>query len=65
MAAASVRRPRGDSGGAYVSGGYAVGMTSGGPATQRCTFNGGYLSGKSSYFQPVTDALNYYGLTYN
>ncbi|WP_176451591.1 hypothetical protein [Enemella dayhoffiae] len=46
-------------------GGYAVGMTSGGPATQRCTFNGGYLSGESSYFQPVTDALNYYGLTYN
>lgn len=55
----------GDSGGAYVSGGYAVGMTSGGPSSQTCTFNGGYLSGKSSYFQPVTDALSYYGLTYN
>lgn len=55
----------GDSGGAYVSGGYAVGMTSGGPVNQTCTFNGGYLSGKSSYFQPVTDALSYYGLTYN
>ncbi|GAB3706928.1 S1 family peptidase [Mariniluteicoccus flavus] len=54
----------GDSGGAYVSGGYAVGMTSGGPAVQTCRFNGGYEYGKSSYFQPVTDALSYYGLTY-
>ncbi len=53
----------GDSGGAYTSGGYAVGMTSGGPAAQRCGFNGGYVDGQS-YFQPVTDALNYYGLTF-
>lgn len=55
----------GDSGGAYVSGGYAVGMTSGGPANQRCGgFNSGTVSGASSYFQPVDDALRYYGLTY-
>ncbi|MFL0577005.1 hypothetical protein ACH0BO_09730 [Brevibacterium luteolum] len=38
-------------------------MTSGGPSNQRCGFNGGYMGG-SSYFQPVQDALNYYGLRY-
>ncbi|MDF9717081.1 S1 family peptidase [Nocardioides sp. ChNu-153] len=54
----------GDSGGTYTAGGYAVGLTSGGPSTQRCTYNGGFESGKSSYVQPVTDALAYYGLTY-
>lgn len=54
----------GDSGGAYTTGGYAVGLTSGGPSTQRCTYNGGFQSGKSSLVQPVTDALAYYGLTY-
>lgn len=53
----------GDSGGAYTSGGYAVAMTSGGPSNQSCTYNGGYQAG-SSYVQPVTDALNYYGLNY-
>lgn len=53
----------GDSGGAYTSGGYAVGMTSGGPAAQQCGFNGGYVDGQS-YFQPVSDALNYYGLSF-
>lgn len=55
----------GDSGGAYTSGGYAVGLTSGGPSTQTCTYNGGFQSGKSSLVQPVTDALSYYGLTYD
>lgn len=55
----------GDSGGAYVAGGYAVGLTSGGPSNQTCTYNGGFESGKSSYVQPVTDALQAYGLTYN
>ncbi|MFT7835956.1 S1 family peptidase [Saccharothrix sp. BKS2] len=55
----------GDSGGAYISGNQAQGMTSGGPTNQRCTFNGGAQSGKSSYFQPLSDALSYYGLTLN
>lgn len=54
----------GDSGGAMVSGGYAVGMTSGGPKGQSCGFNGGYIEGASSYFQPVNDALAAYGLEY-
>lgn len=55
----------GDSGGAYTAGGFAVGLTSGGPSTQRCTYNGGFQSGKSSLVQPVTDALSYYGLSYD
>ncbi|MEV0679146.1 S1 family peptidase [Actinosynnema sp. NPDC050436] len=55
----------GDSGGAYISGTQAQGMTSGGPTGQQCTFNGGVQSGKSSYFQPLGDALSYYGLTLN
>ncbi|WP_051386377.1 S1 family peptidase [Actinokineospora inagensis] len=55
----------GDSGGAYISGNQAQGMTSGGPTGQTCTFNGGNQSGKSSYFQPLSDALSYYGLTLN
>lgn len=64
LATSTVCTAPGDSGGAYVSGGYAVGMTSGGPSGQRCTFNGGVIPGASSYFQPVNDALSYYGLTY-
>lgn len=63
LGASTVCTASGDSGGAYTSGGYAVGMTSGGPSLQRCGFNGGYIDGQS-YFQPVTDALNYYGLTF-
>ncbi|MEU4804559.1 S1 family peptidase [Actinosynnema sp. NPDC023587] len=55
----------GDSGGAYISGNQAQGMTSGGPTNQQCTFNGGVQNGKSSYFQPLGDALSYYGLTLN
>ncbi|MGJ7540888.1 S1 family peptidase [Brevibacterium luteolum] len=63
LGTSSVCTAPGDSGGAYTAGGYAVGMTSGGPSNQRCGFNGGYMGG-SSYFQPVQDALNYYGLRY-
>ncbi|MEU6389521.1 S1 family peptidase [Streptomyces sp. NPDC046939] len=53
----------GDSGGAYISGNQAQGMTSGGPTGQSCT--GGVNSRGSSYFQPLDDALSYYGLTLN
>lgn len=53
----------GDSGGAYISGNQAQGMTSGGPATQRC--DGSVNSPGSSYFQPLDDALSHYGLTLN
>ncbi|MFI7386670.1 S1 family peptidase [Streptomyces sp. NPDC049813] len=53
----------GDSGGAYISGNQAQGMTSGGPTGQTCT--GGVNSRGSSYFQPLDDALGYYGLTLN
>ena len=63
LGTSSVCTAPGDSGGAYTAGGYAVGMTSGGPSNQRCGFNGGYMGGPS-YFQPVQDALNYYGLRY-
>lgn len=38
-------------------------MTSGGPTNQRCS--GGVNSRGSSYFQPLDDALRYYGLTLN
>ncbi|GLW90533.1 S1 family peptidase [Actinokineospora globicatena] len=65
LASSSVCTMGGDSGGAYISGNQAQGMTSGGPTGQQCTFNGGNQSGKSSYFQPLSDALSYYGLTLN
>ncbi|MFE6776474.1 S1 family peptidase [Streptomyces sp. NPDC057702] len=52
----------GDSGGAYISGNQAQGMTSGGPVGQRCS---GVNSRGSSYFQPLDDTLRYYGLTLN
>ncbi|WP_447034992.1 S1 family peptidase [Streptomyces sp. DSM 118878] len=52
----------GDSGGAYISGNQAQGMTSGGPIGQQCS---GVNSSGSSYFQPLDDALSYYGLTLN
>ncbi len=55
----------GDSGGAYSSGGYGIGLTSGGPIGQTCGFNGGFLTGKSSLVQPVNDVLSRHGLTYN
>ncbi|MBT2896097.1 S1 family peptidase [Streptomyces sp. McG3] len=63
LASSTVCTERGDSGGAYTSGNQAQGMTSGGPSNQRCT--GGVNSRGSSYFQPLNDALSYYGLTLN
>ena len=52
----------GDSGGAYISGSQAQGMTSGGPIGQTC---GGVNDTGSSYFQPLDDTLAYYDLTLN
>ncbi|WP_079193893.1 S1 family peptidase [Streptomyces sp. CB02923] len=49
----------GDSGGAWVSGNQGQGVTSGGLTANRC--NGVYGEG-TSYFQPLDDALNHYGL---
>ncbi|MFI1677837.1 S1 family peptidase [Streptomyces sp. NPDC020607] len=63
LATSSVCTEGGDSGGAYISGNQAQGMTSGGPVNQQCT--GGVNSRGSSYFQPLDDALSYYGLTLN
>ncbi|MFJ9108842.1 S1 family peptidase [Streptomyces sp. NPDC102283] len=63
LASSSVCTQGGDSGGAYISGDQAQGMTSGGPSNQRC--NGQVNSPGSSYFQPLDDALAYYGLTLN
>ncbi|MBD3554844.1 MULTISPECIES: S1 family peptidase [Streptomyces] len=63
LASSSVCTQGGDSGGAYVSGDQAQGMTSGGPTNQRCS--GQVNSPGSSYFQPLDDALAYYGLTLN
>ncbi|MEV7192765.1 S1 family peptidase [Streptomyces sp. NPDC093510] len=63
LATSSVCTEGGDSGGAYISGNQAQGMTSGGPLNQQCT--GGVNSRGSSYFQPLDDALSYYGLTLN
>ncbi|GLW10660.1 serine protease [Microtetraspora sp. NBRC 13810] len=45
----------GDSGGSYISGNQAQGMTSGGSGN--CTIGG------TTYFQPVNEALTAYGLT--
>nr|WP_181160352.1 S1 family peptidase [Streptomyces solincola] len=63
LASSSVCTEGGDSGGAYISGNQAQGMTSGGPIGQKCT--GGVNSRGSSYFQPLDDTLRYYGLTLN
>ncbi|MFD5751369.1 S1 family peptidase [Streptomyces sp. NPDC127033] len=63
LGSSSVCTQGGDSGGAYISGNQAQGMTSGGPSAQRCT--GSVNSPGSSYFQPLDDALSYYGLTLN
>lgn len=62
LATSSVCTEGGDSGGAYISGNQAQGMTSGGPIGQQCS---GVNSRGSSYFQPLDDALSYYGLTLN
>lgn len=45
----------GDSGGSFISGNQAQGMTSGGSGD--CTYGG------TTYFQPVNEALNAYGLS--
>ncbi|TJZ54321.1 S1 family peptidase [Streptomyces piniterrae] len=63
LGSSSVCTQGGDSGGAYISGNQAQGMTSGGPKTQQCT--GEVNSPGSSYFQPLDDALSHYGLTLN
>lgn len=63
LASSSVCVESGDSGGAYISGNQAQGMTSGGPKNQKC--NRGVYSSGSSYFQPLDDALSHYGLTLN
>ena len=46
---------RGDSGGSFVAGRQAQGMTSGGSGS--CT------TGGTTYFQPINEVLNVYGLT--
>ncbi|MEU0896666.1 S1 family peptidase [Streptomyces massasporeus] len=63
LGSSSVCTEGGDSGGAYISGTQAQGMTSGGPSSQSC--DGGVNSPGSSYFQPLDDALAHYGLTLN
>lgn len=62
LGSSSVCTEGGDSGGAYISGNQGQGMTSGGPTGQQC---GGVYGAGSSYFQPLDDALRYYGLTLN
>lgn len=52
----------GDSGGAWVSGNQGQGLTSGASNSNKC--NGVYGQG-TSYFQPLDDALSYYGLSLN
>lgn len=63
LARSSVCVEGGDSGGAYISGNQAQGMTSGGPAGHRC--DGSVNSPGWSYFQPLDDALAHYNLTLN
>jgi hypothetical protein len=62
LARATVCTEGGDSGGAYISGSTAQGMTSGGPVGADCGFNGGDV-GSYSFYQPVVDAASYYGVT--
>ncbi len=45
----------GDSGGSLFDGSYAIGLTSGG--------SGNCTTGGTTYFQPVTEALSYYGVS--
>ncbi len=65
LARSTVCTEGGDSGGAYISGNSAQGMTSGGPADGHdCGYNqGANATGSYSYYQPVVDAANYYGVT--
>ncbi|MBP2320345.1 hypothetical protein JOF56_000730 [Kibdelosporangium banguiense] len=64
LARATVCTEGGDSGGAYISGNTAQGMTSGGPVGVDCGYNqGANATGSYSFYQPVVDAANYYGVT--
>jgi hypothetical protein len=64
LARATVCTEGGDSGGAYISGNTAQGMTSGGPGNAECGFNqGANATGFYSFYQPVVDAANFYGVT--
>lgn len=65
LARSTVCTEGGDSGGAYISGTTAQGMTSGGPNDGHdCGFNQGHnATGSYSFYQPVVDAANYYGVS--
>lgn len=64
LAESTVCTMKGDSGGAYIGvGNLAQGMTSGGPNNAYCAFNSGYNNNSYSFYQPVVDAANYYGVT--
>ncbi|MFC0111006.1 S1 family peptidase [Kibdelosporangium aridum] len=64
LARATVCTEGGDSGGAYISGNTAQGMTSGGPIGVDCGWNqGANATGSYSFYQPVVDAANHYGVT--
>ncbi len=65
LARSTVCTEGGDSGGAYISGTTAQGMTSGGPNDGHdCGWNqGGNATGSYSFYQPVVDAASYYGVT--
>ncbi|ONI75073.1 peptidase S1 [Actinosynnema sp. ALI-1.44] len=64
LARSTVCTEGGDSGGAYISGNTAQGMTSGGPSNSECGYNqGANATGFYSFYQPVVDAANYYGVT--
>ncbi|GAB3479162.1 S1 family peptidase [Amycolatopsis cihanbeyliensis] len=63
LARSTVCTEGGDSGGAYIAGNTAQGMTSGGPIGSECGFNeGDNATGYYSYYQPVVDAADYYGV---
>lgn len=63
LAEATVCTEGGDSGGAYISGTVAQGMTSGGPMGVECGWNQGGAAGSYSFYQPVVDAAQKYGVT--
>lgn len=63
LAEATVCTEGGDSGGAYISGTVAQGMTSGGPISAECGWNQGEAAGSYSFYQPVVDAAEHYGVT--
>ncbi|KZB82965.1 S1 family peptidase [Amycolatopsis regifaucium] len=65
LAKSTVCTEGGDSGGAYIAGNTAQGMTSGGPDDGHdCGYNqGSNATGSYSYYQPVVDAAYNYGVT--